>query len=92
VDTSEDEDEERESSIGDTQHDDDANISEFVRGFEALPPKGILPQKPKEPSQKFLECKFTIPKAGKTTRFSVNRQVRQSKHTNCKPQEPHQPI
>jgi hypothetical protein len=40
VDTSEDADEERESSMdGDTQHDDDANVSEFVGGFEALPPK-----------------------------------------------------
>jgi hypothetical protein len=32
--TSEDEDEERESSMdGDTQHDDDANVSEFVGGI-----------------------------------------------------------
>ena len=43
-----------ESSIdGDTQHDDDdANVSEFVGGFETLPPKAILPPKPKEPSQR----------------------------------------
>jgi hypothetical protein len=68
VHTSEDEDDEREASIG-TQHDDDANLSEFVGGFEALPPKAILPPKPKEPTQKLLKGKVSVPKAGKTNRL-----------------------
>jgi hypothetical protein len=67
-DTSDDEDEKRESSMGDTQHDDDANVSDFVGGLVALPPKAILPPKPKEPSQRLLKGKVAVPKAGKTTR------------------------
>jgi hypothetical protein len=68
-DTSDGEDEERESSIGDTQHDDDANVSKNVGPFETLPPKAILPPKLKGPSQKLLKGKVTIPRAGNTTRL-----------------------
>jgi hypothetical protein len=81
VDTSEDEDKERESSIG-TQQDEDANVSEFVGGFEALPPKAILPPKPKEPSQKLLKGKVALPKSWMTNRLQwtgkleeANRQI-----------------
>jgi hypothetical protein len=69
-DTSDDEDEERESSVGDTaQYDDDANVSENVGAFEAFSPKAILPPKPKEPTQKLLKGKVAFPRAGKTTRL-----------------------
>jgi hypothetical protein len=73
-DTSEDEDEERESSIkGGTHKNHASTATELVVALEALPAKAILPPKPKDPSQKLLKGKVPISKAGKTNQGSVNR-------------------